>query len=65
MTYDEITKAMDEARWLMHKADTLAERALPFAVGRLNRLDVSNDTLRSLKRELANWNAHTGKWKST
>lgn len=64
MTYDEINKALDEARWLMQRADTVAEKVLPFAVGRLRRLDVNHDTLRSLKRELADWNSHTGKWKS-
>ena len=64
MTYDEIAKAMDEARWLMQRADTVAEKVIPFAVGRLQHLDLNHDTLRRLKRELADFNSHTGKWRA-
>lgn len=63
MTYDEINRAMNEAKWLMEKADIVAERALPLVAGRLHMLDIGHDVLRQLKRELSRYNTHTGKWK--
>ncbi len=63
MTYEEIQRALDEAKWIMQRTDVIAERSLQFAVGRLNRLDVGVDTLRALKRELRNFDITTGQWK--
>ena len=63
MTYDEITRSLDEARWLMMNSDRVAAKAIEIASGRLRQLSISNDILRSLKRELAGYNIHTGRWK--
>lgn len=63
MNYDEITRALDETRWLLSRAETAAAKAVPFAVGRLRYLGIDTAVLRALKRELRDFDMTTGKWK--
>lgn len=63
MTYDELKRAMDEARWVIQEADNLARRTVPFMRGRLRCLTLEADDLRALKRELQGFDSHTGRWK--
>jgi len=53
---------MSEARAIMHTADMVAGDMAENLAGRLRH--VSHSKLRRLKRELSQFNAHTGKWKS-
>lgn len=59
--WDLMRAAMNEARRVMNAADEYADQAARICVGRLRRVDAG--TLRALKRELRDFNIHTGEWK--
>lgn len=61
MDFDEMTSALREAEETQRVADRQAERAARIAVGRLRHC--SDFTLKALKRELRDFNIHTGVWK--
>lgn len=60
--WDQMRSALAEARAQLVAADSVADRLADMLVGRLRKVD--RDHLRQLKRELAHFNARTGKWKS-
>lgn len=59
--WDRMRAAMSEARATMEAADDFANGAAQLCVGRLRR--VHSGTLKALKRELRDFNIHTGEWK--
>lgn len=59
--FDNFRAAMREARNAMSAADAVAEVMADALTGRLRK--VSTWRLKKLKRELAQFNANTGKWK--
>lgn len=61
MTYDEMARAIRDAKNTMELADLAANRSAELLEGRLRR--VSCGRLARLKRELRDFNIHTGKWK--
>lgn len=62
MTFNEMQQAIDEANATLNRADYVVGRMARMCAGRLRKSDVSSDTLKQLKRELKNFNIHTGKW---
>lgn len=58
--FDEMRAGMAQAREQLHAADTFANQMAGILKGRLRHVD--RYTLRDLKRELAHYNARTGKW---
>lgn len=60
--FDEMNQAMQEAELRMRAADEVAGKVARMLVGRLKRVD-SAYTLGRLKRELRDFNIHTGSWK--
>ena len=59
--YDQMRQAVQEAKVTMNAADSVANTMGQMLVGRLQRVDES--TLRRLKRELRDFNIHTGRWR--
>lgn len=59
--FDEMRQAVAEARSTMAAADTVADGMADLLCGRLRH--VSPYRLEKLKRELRDFNMHTGQWK--
>lgn len=60
--FDEMKAALIEAEATVRAADSIADHMARILRGRLRK--VSKWNLKSLKRELADFNAHTGEWKN-
>jgi len=60
MTYDEAIEAINDAHRTLNKADELIRNLGHLMPGRLKLMNCS--TLKKLKRELKNFNMHTGQW---
>lgn len=58
----EMRRAINEAQETIRNADVMAEGLASILVGRLRHVNNSY-TLVKLKRELADFNAHTKTWK--
>lgn len=63
MNFDDVTRAVNEARNTLQSVDHHVEQMAKLIAGRLRAADVSQHTLRQLKKELRDYNPHTGKWK--
>jgi len=63
MTYNEMKDAVAEAEATLRKADSCATEIARILAGRLHRVQ-SDWVLKSLKKELKDYNIHTGCWKS-
>lgn len=63
MTLADMENAVDDARRTLAQADRAAARMAGMLRGRLRTGDIPSYVLRDLKRELANFNMHTGEWK--
>lgn len=64
MRFDEMKEAVRDARATINRADMHVSSMASMCAGRLRRAGVSHHTLCELKKELANYNMHTGSWKS-
>lgn len=63
MDFDEMTKAVNQASQTINMADNMVGRMAALIVGRLRKSSVSGSVLKSLKKELQDYNMHTGMWK--
>lgn len=61
-TTEDIRIALQQAKQAFRAADNCANDAAEILVGRL-RNGVSHYKLKQLKKELENYNMHTGRWK--
>lgn len=61
MNYPEMMTAIEDARATITRADSAVAQVSRLIVGRLQKCDTS--TLVALKKELRNFNIHTGSWK--
>jgi hypothetical protein len=62
MTFDEMTKAIEEAERTLRIADSQVYKMASLLVGRLHKVDTMW-VLSSLKRELRDYNMQSGTWK--
>lgn len=60
--FGDMKNAMEEARIVQRRADSVASTMAELLVGRLR--NVNAWTLRKLKRELRDYNPHTQKWRN-
>jgi len=60
-TFDQMREAMREAQTTMRAADSVADTMAEMLRGRLKK--VRRWHLAALKRELRDFNMHTGEWK--
>lgn len=60
--FDQMRQAMSEAREAYRAADHFSTQMADTLRGRLRKV-TSPSALAALKRELKDFNAHTGKWK--
>jgi hypothetical protein len=63
MNYQDVRKARDQAEYTLNNADKVVREAVSLIKGRLKSSRVSWLALNELKRELRNYNMHTGSWK--
>jgi hypothetical protein len=63
MTYQELAMAVQDAKNTLEKADSCTGQLARMMAGRLRESNASAYTLAKLKRELRDFNIHTGKWK--
>lgn len=63
MTLSDVEQAVEEARRTIARADTAASQMARLVAGRLRKSGVSHQVLCELKRELADYNMHTRRWK--
>ena len=63
MTFDESEQAINEANQTLRMADRMADKLAHLLINRLRKVS-SSWVLQELKRELKDFNAHTGYWKS-
>ncbi len=54
--------ALNEAKDTLYRADLVTGRMARMLVGRLRKVG-GHGTLKALKNELKDYNAHTGQWK--
>lgn len=57
----EMEKSISEANYVLKYADKVAAQIGRLLIGRLKHC--SNHTLKALKKELRDYNMHTGEWK--
>lgn len=62
MNYDEAQQVLKVARTSVEAADSMATGIAQLLVGRLRKVNGAS-TLRALKKELANYDMTTGRWK--
>jgi hypothetical protein len=58
--FDQMTEALNTARDVQNEARNNAARMAQFLPGNMDKVD--HGTLVKLKRELARYNMHTGRW---
>ncbi len=63
MTIREMIDAVNAAENDINRVNSLTNQMAGLCAGRLRKGAVSCDTLASLKRELRDYNIHTGGWK--
>lgn len=63
MGFDEMQQAVNQAKGTLSLADKFVAQMANMIAGRLRKGGVWGSTLCALKRELADYNMHTGKWK--
>lgn len=65
MNYDEMSAAVKDAERTMRLADIATDSLVQLVVGRLRKVTSwrGHDALKSLKKELRDYNMGTGKWK--
>lgn len=63
MTLTEFHQAVNDAQETMRLADLAAQRLAKLLRGRLRSSFIDDDTLIVLKRELADYNMQTRRWK--
>ncbi len=64
MEWIEMDDAIRDARATVERADLFVGQMAKIISGRLRTGSIGWNTLDELKRELRNWNMHTGKWKN-
>ena len=62
MDYYEANEAIKNARDVVSKGDTIVRQTASLLLGRMRRADIPRWILKALKKELQNFNAHTGEW---
>lgn len=62
MNIDQMNAAVDEAKATLQRADSVADKLARLLIGRLRKVS-SPWVLRTLKKELANYNMRTSEWK--
>ena len=63
MTLDEMHAAVKDAEAIRSRADIVTRKLAELCVGRLRTGNVSWHVLTELKRELRDFNMHTGCWR--
>ena len=63
LSYHDIEQARVEAQRTIGYADKAVRQAASLSAGRLEKAGVQGYILEELKRELKNYNIHTGCWK--
>ncbi|TKA90363.1 hypothetical protein [Halopseudomonas bauzanensis] len=63
ISFTQMSEAVEQAHDTIRRADAVAGKMARILKGRLRTANVSNDVLRSLKKELKDFNMHTGEWK--
>ncbi len=63
MKWEELDEAVCEAQQTLNLADDHVRSMAKMVIGRLQQADVRNSVLTALKKELRDYNIHTGKWK--
>lgn len=63
MTLADMENAVDDARRTLAMADKAAGRMASMLRHRLRTSNIPSYILKDLKKELANFNMHTGEWK--
>lgn len=61
--WDDMNAAINDARSKISAADGVVSSMARMIAGRLRKAEVSRSVLTALKKELADYNMHTGKWK--
>ena len=65
MFLSDVEKAVNEARATINNANLCVGQMARLCAGRLRESGVSGYVLEKLKRELKNYNMHTGIWKDS
>lgn len=60
--FDEVRTAVEQAQFQLQAADHVATNMAQLLRGRMRKVG-SHAALTALKKELADYNIHTGKWK--
>lgn len=63
MNFTEMTEAVRDAKSTINRADNFVCNMADMIVGRLRTANISGYVLKKLKRELRDYNIHTGTWK--
>lgn len=63
INFDQMVQAVEQAHNTIKRADMVAGNMARILKGRLRTANVPSHVLSDLKRELANFNMHTGQWK--
>lgn len=62
MSFSQMEEALADARRTIQAGDRMTAQMANLVAGRLRKGNVSHSTLCELKRELAKYNMHTGRW---
>lgn len=62
LSFSQMEEALADARRTIQASDRMTAQMASLVAGRLRKGNVSHSTLCELKRELAKYNMHTGRW---
>lgn len=63
MTITQMEQSLEDARITMARSDAVAGQLASMLRGMLRSANIPSYVLKDLKKELANFNMHTGTWK--
>ena len=63
ISFDAMVQAVEQAHTTIRRADMVAGKMARILKGRLRTADIPNHVLCELKKELKDFNMHTGEWK--
>lgn len=63
MTFEQMSEAVRDAERTLNRAKYMVKKMAPLVAGQLEHGDIDHWTLAKMKRELANYNIHTRRWK--
>lgn len=64
MNWDDFRESFNDGKQAIRQGDSVARQMAEMLTGRLRKANVNYSVLTALKKELRDFNIHTGEWKT-